>query len=69
MIFMDLLLQAQEWSLPMYKESSRSGRRPAWTNKKILTELKCKKGAYKDHKHDPGDSEETDTACTCSDKS
>lgn len=43
LIFTDLLLQAQEWSLPVFKESSKGVRRPAWTNKKILTEFKCKR--------------------------
>lgn len=43
LIFMDLLLQAQEWSLLVCKESTKGARRPAWTNKKILTELKYKR--------------------------
>jgi len=59
--FHGLLLQAQGWPISVCRKSSKGGRRPAWTNKKLPTELRRKKEAYKDHKQDSGDPGGTET--------
>ena len=40
--FKDHLLQAQEWSMPMSRKPSKSGRQPAWMKEEFLTKLKQK---------------------------
>jgi len=47
LIFKDHLLPAPEWSTPMSRISSKGSRRPAWTNKELLTKLKWKKEVCK----------------------
>lgn len=55
LIFKDLLLQAQEWYIPLYpmytmQQSSKDSRQAVWLNKESLPNLKHKKKAYKNLK-------------------
>lgn len=52
LIFKDLLLQAQEWYIPLYpiQQSSKDIRQAVWLNKESLPNLKHKKEAYKNLK-------------------
>ena len=43
LIFKDHLLQAQEWSVPTCRKSSKGCRRPAWINNELVTKFKHKK--------------------------
>lgn len=41
--FKNHLLEAQEQAIPLYCESSKQARKPAWLNRELLLELKRKK--------------------------
>lgn len=43
MIFRDRLLQAQEQSLSLCRQSSKDDKRPAWISKQVLTKFKHKR--------------------------
>lgn len=56
--FKDHFLQAQEWSMPMSRKPSNTGRRPARTKKLLLTKLK---GNIQEVELEKVDTERTET--------
>ena len=61
----ELILQAQEWSIPTCRKSGKGGRRPTQINKELLTKLKHKKKACKRGMQDQVIQEkQIDTECT-----
>jgi len=42
-LFKHHFLHAQERCIPLRKKSSKGGRRPAWLNKELLAEIRCKR--------------------------